>query len=107
MEITIEELVKILGTSSSVEKNNSVFTPGETIFIRTVTYHLTGKVIREMGGFLELEEVAWIADSGRFSEAFATGNLNEIEPVPGKVRVNILSIVDVFQWSHSLPRVTK
>lgn len=75
---------------------------GQKLFIRTVTYHMTGKVIKRMGAFVQLEDASWIADSGRFSDALKTGKLNEVEPV-GTMWVNLSSVVDFFPWKHRLP----
>lgn len=75
---------------------------GQKLFIRTVTYHLTGKVTKRLGAFLELEDAAWIADSGRFADALKSGTLSEVEPV-GKAWVNLSSVVDFFPWKHKLP----
>jgi hypothetical protein len=83
------------------------FIIGEPIFIRTITYHLTGKIIAIKGKFLVLDEAAWIADDGRFTQAINDGILNEVEPVEGPVRVNIDSIVDAYHWAHSMPRKQK
>src|SRR3990167_9653739 len=66
---------------------------GMKLFIRTVTYHMTGKVVKRMGAFIQLEDAAWIADSGRFSTALKEGELNEVEPV-GTMWVNLSSVVD-------------
>ena len=75
---------------------------GQKLFIRTVTYHMTGKVVKRMGAFIQLEDAAWIADSGRFSDAIKNGELSEVEPV-GTMWVNLQSIVDFFPWRHKLP----
>ena len=82
------------------------FQIGKSYFIRTVTYHLTGKVKAVCGQFLILEKAAWIADSGRFAEAINKGTLNEVEPV-GDAIVNIDSITDAFPWIHKLPESQK
>ena len=79
---------------------------GKKWYIRTVTYHLTGKVKARIGNFLHLVNAAWIADSGRFMEAIKVGTLNEVEPV-GEALVNINSITDMFPWRHSLPEEQK
>jgi hypothetical protein len=79
---------------------------GKSFFIRTVTYHLTGKVTKIVGNFLILEDASWIADSGRFMQAIKDGVLNEVEPV-GDAMVNINSIVDMFPWKHDLPKKQK
>ena len=80
---------------------------GEKLFIRTVTYHLTGKLKKVIGGnFLELTDAAWIADSGRFMQCIQDGSLNEVEPV-GKAFVNMNAIVDFFPWKHPVPTKQK
>lgn len=79
---------------------------GQKLFIRTVTYHMTGEVIKRMGDFIQLKDAAWIADSGRFSDAIKNGTLSEVEPV-GTMWVNLSSIVDFFPWKHKLPKDQK
>jgi len=80
---------------------------GESVFIRTVTYHLTGRidhVIKENNQtWLVLGNAAWVADSGRFKQAIETGELNEVEPVNVSIRVNTSSITDVYSWFNTLP----
>ena len=79
---------------------------GEKFYFRTVTYHLTGRVKKVIGSILELENAAWIADSGRFMEAIKNGTLNEVEPV-GEAWVNLNAITDMFPWKHKLPTEQK
>lgn len=79
---------------------------GKKVFIRTVTYHLTGKIEKIVGNFFYLTDAAWIADSGRFMDAIKNGKLNEVEPV-GEAFVNINSITDLFSWKHKLPTEQK
>ena len=77
-------------------------------FIRTVTHHLTGKLVAVTDYELVLEEAAWIADDGRFANALATGELNEVEPFPkGKVIVGRGSLIDATRWNHPLPYEVK
>ena len=82
---------------------------GSSVFIRTVTHHYTGRVVAVSDGFVALDEAAWIADDGRFSEAMLTGTLSEIEPYPdGRiVRVGVGSFVDWTDWPFTLPRTCK
>ena len=79
---------------------------GKKLFIRTVTYHLTGEVKEIIGfgtvKFFHLKNASWIADSGRFEQAIKDGELNEVEPV-GEAFVNVNSITDMFPWKHKLP----
>jgi hypothetical protein len=74
------------------------FEIGGEYFIRTVTYHLTGRVKDIVGKFLILEDAAWIADSGRFHKFFTdpTSEL-EVEPFANDVFVNTDSITDATE----------
>jgi len=80
---------------------------GRNVFIRTITYHYTGRVVGLDDTFVTLEDAAWIADSGRFAQALYNGTLNEVEPYPDRVQVALSAIVDVSPWLHDLPRSTK
>src|SRR5574337_2001185 len=79
---------------------------GGAYFFRTVTYHLTGRVKQVLGNLLVLEDAAWIADSGRFTQAIKDGVLNEVEPV-GEAIINLSTVTDMFPWKHPLPKVQK
>jgi len=80
---------------------------GNCFYFRTVTYHLTGRVVGTLNNnILKLEDAAWIADSGRFSETIKTGKLDEVEPVE-IVFVNLDTVTDFFPWNHELPREQK
>jgi len=78
-----------------------VFEIGAEVFIKTVTYNYTGRIVDVNGGFVFLEDVAWIADSGRFTEFMK----EEKEPQSMEselygdriVRINIGSIVEVVE----------
>ncbi len=76
---------------------------GQKLFIRTVTYHLVGEVVNRVGNLFELKGASWVADSGRFMQAIKDGTLSEVEPV-GQCWVNIETIVDIFPWTHKLPK---
>ena len=89
------------------DQRDTPFVIGEKVFVRTVTYHWTGRLLAIKGGFLILEDAAWIADSGRFADAIKSGELSEVEPVEGVVRVNLDALVDVCCWTHDLPRKQK
>lgn len=81
------------------------FEVGKAYFIRTVTYHFTGRVTAVVGNFLILSEAAWIADSGRYATALAAGSkvLAEVEPVPDGTMINTSAITDASPWNHELP----
>ena len=75
---------------------------GQKLFIRTVTYHCVGEVVKRVGRFFELKGASWVADSGRFMDALESGELDEVEPT-GQQWVSIDTIVDMFPWNHKLP----
>ena len=104
---TWEKIKKVVSEDTdSFEINDLDDFIGKKLFIRTVTYHMTGKVKARIGNFFHLTEAAWIADSGRFMNAIKNGELNEVEPV-GEAMININSIVDMFNWKHDLPKEQK
>ena len=80
---------------------------GQNVFVRTVTFHYTGRLSAYDDAHLELADAAWVADSGRFADALADGTLVEVEPYPGSVLVGRGAIVDVSVWDHPLPREQK
>ena len=103
MEINGETYIK-----ASEANMTTPFKQGQAYLIRTVTMTQTGRVLCERGGFLVLEDAAWVADTGRFMDCLDTGELNEVEPINrGEVLVSIGSIVDAFEWHHDLPRDQK
>lgn len=80
---------------------------GKNVFVRTVTNYFTGRLADTDADFLALDDAAWIADTGRFSQAMTKGALDEIEPYPGRCYVARGGIIDVTGWAHDLPRKTK
>ena len=110
-EITVEELTKtmrvleaLLTKTKPESSAPQRFAVGEKVFIRTVTHYYTGKVVAFDDVFVWLDTAAWIADTGRFSDALTSScELAEVEPIPGIVRVAIGSMVDVIEWRGVLP----
>lgn len=86
--------------------NESPFLVGKAYLIRTVTMTWTGRVTAIKGGFLCLEDAAWIADTGRFNVAISKGELEEVEPVGNSI-VSLASIVDACEWKFNLPKDVK
>ncbi len=78
---------------------------GTNYFVRTITMYYTGRLVEVYGKWLVLEDTAWIASTGRFSNALKTGQLDEVEPYPdGEVVINREAVVDASGWAHPLPR---
>ena len=89
------------------KERKGAWTIGEKYLIRTVTMTLLGRLVYLDDKELILENASWIADTGRFHVALATGALSEIEPFPNEVGVGRGSIVDFCVWVHELPKTAK
>lgn len=85
----------------------NIMNKGKSYFIRTVTFHYTGRCTISTPEWVELADAAWIADDGRFNEFLKTGIANEVEPFVCPVRITFGSIVDVTEFKHPLPREVK
>lgn len=80
---------------------------GNNVFIRTVTHHYTGQIVKLTDTEIVLVDAAWIADDGRFSNALKTGVFNDVEPYHAPVSVGRGAVCDVTDWTHKLPRDVK
>ena len=71
-------------------------------FIRTVTFAYTGRVVAVSDDWIQITDAAWIADTGRWSDAIATGSLQEVEPYPDGQNVLIArgGVIEVSEWNH-------
>jgi hypothetical protein len=103
-----EKLVEKLLCEEEEKWNGSdiPFVIGKAYLIRTVTFHLLGRIDAVKGNFLVLTDASWVADSGRFSVAITKGELSENEYV-GDAIVSLTAIVDAFPWGHKIPKETK
>jgi hypothetical protein len=102
IEISDETFEKIKDQLLTEEKNdiNSYEDyVGKMLFFRTVTYHILGRVVKIMGNIFQLEDAAWIADSGRFMNFIKHAEVNEVEPL-GDWNININSVTDFGVWKH-------
>lgn len=70
MEIPLAELISAMATR---QPDLSEFL-NKNLFIRTVTYHYTGRVVDVSSAFLKLERAAWIANSGRWQTLWRLAN---------------------------------
>ena len=79
---------------------------GENYLIRTVTMTLTGQLSYVGEHELGLTDAAWIADTGRYANAVASGSFSEVEPYPdGKVViVGRGAVIDAVTIDFDLPR---
>lgn len=82
---------------------------GRGYFIRTVTHHLTGKLVGMDDHEILLADAAWIPDDGRFTPAVASGEFSEVEPYPegAVVAVGRNALIDAVELKAALPRRQK
>ena len=102
----MKEIIAMLGKSTTGE----IVGPwqiGQTYLIRTVTMIDTGRLVAVWEHELVLEDAAWIADTGRFSDAVAKAEFAEVEPFPdGKLIVGRGAVIDAFPI-RTAPRAQK
>ena len=89
----VKELLSMFGGGKHPHQHP--YQVGEAYFIRTVTHHYTGRIVAVYDHELVMEDVAWIADDGRFADALKNKEFSEIEPYPdGKVVIGRGGILD-------------
>ena len=80
---------------------------GKVYLIRTVTMIDTGRLVAVTDQEIVLEDAAWIADTGRFSDALKSVAFKEVEPFPdGRVIIGRGAVIDAVQIKEA-PRSQK
>lgn len=104
-EIKYGELKQIANMFNNVPKQTSALPVGSKVFIRTVTHAFTGLVKSVSEREIVLTNAAWIADTGRYTQAMATGKFSEVEPYPPEMRViiNHEAVIDKMAVEWDLP----
>jgi hypothetical protein len=106
-ELTIGQAKELNNLFGNQPAKNHPWEIGKIYLIRTVTMIETGILVDVTDQELVLEEAAWIADTGRFSEAVAKAEFDEVEPFPsGPVIVGRGSVIDAVQINKT-PRSLK
>lgn len=115
-EMTIgeaREIASIFGSNNEVihREKETFFYPGCAYFIRTVTHHHIGELVRlnRNGHELIFKKAAWIASDGRFADAMKDGIFDEVEPFPDgcEVLINRETIIDTIVWDKAITRSQK
>lgn len=106
-ELTLGQLKEVHRMCGAPTPKSHSFEIGKCYFIRTVTNYITGRCASVTDTDVRMDDAAWVADTGRFSDALLSGNLNEVEPYPSAAYVSRGSIVDFCEWPHALPRSKK
>lgn len=83
------------------------FKVGTTYLFRTVSFFLIGKVEAQDETFLRFKTALLVADTGRYINTIAKGELSEIESINARTFLNIESIVDATEWKHPIPKKQK
>lgn len=95
--------------SKAVGKKTHPYQVGKNYFIRTVTHHYTGRMVAVFEHELVLEDAAWIADDGRFTQAVERIEFDEVEPYPDgrQVIIGRGAVLDAMVFIEDLPRKQK
>lgn len=108
MNLSMSDLRELLsGPSCEKTVDCGPWEVGKNYFLRTVTYHFTGKLVAVHHHELVFDDAAWIADDGRFADAMKTGSFSEVEPYPGQIIVGRGTVIDAMQITFPLPRSQK
>jgi len=106
-ELTIKQARELACLFGAKQACCEAWEIGKVYLIRTVTMIDTGRLVLVSDQELVLEDAAWIADTGRFSDALKACNFNEVEPFPdGRVIIGRGSVIDAVVISTS-PRSQK
>lgn len=112
-ELTIKQAREIAGLFSGdtnqTTEGGCPWEVGKPYFIQTVTHYYTGRLIGKTATELVLEDAAWIADTGRFTQAMESpDNFSEVEVYPDgrQVIIGRGSIISAVQ-QDSLRREQK
>jgi len=100
-----KELARLFGGVAPAVSDDLHWEIGGVYFIRTVTHHFTGRLVKVGDKELVIEEAAWIADDGRLADVLKSGEFKEIEPFPdGPVIIGRGSLIDARRVTFSAPR---
>lgn len=106
-DLTLGELKQINSLFGGQKQDDGPWEVGKCYLIRTVTMIDTGRLVAVTPQELVLEDAAWIADTGRFTQAVASAEFGEVEPFPaGRVIIGRGSVIDAVQI-NVVPRSQK
>lgn len=89
------EQIQSMFSKQKLEDTEHPFEIGKNYLIRTVTMIITGKLIYVGPKELKMESAAWIADTGRFSDALKDAQkFSEVEPFEDYAIIGRGAIVD-------------
>jgi len=91
------------------EKVNPVYPYeiGKNYMFLTVTRYYTGTLVDVTPTELVISNAAWVAHTDRYSNALNTGVLRSVEPIPGQVILGRGGMIEISEWTHTLPKDVK
>lgn len=103
--LTFGELKQISSLMGGKQCDFQPYEIGGMYQLRTVTHIITGKVLEVGDKEIVVTNAAWIADTGRYTQAVATAEYEEVEPYPADAKVIIGrgSIIDAIK----IPKLPK
>ncbi len=108
-ELAMKVLEMALASDAPTPMKISEYTEdiGKNVFIKTVTHHYTGKLVKASGEIIVLEDASWIADDGRLNESMKDSDkFNEVEPFAKPIKLNTGSFLMMTEI-EKLPRGVK
>lgn len=104
-----EEYVKKSSVLPTIPESDTYpYVIGEKYYFEQVTKYFTGRLVGLTKTEFILDQCAWIADTGSYSNAMQSGVFNEVEPFPdGLVFISRSANVIVRPWGLILPRSQK
>lgn len=107
-DLTIGQVKEISQMMTSNADNGHPYQIGKNYLIRTVTMIQFGTLVAVHPQELVLENAAWIADTGRFSDSLVSGEFGEVEPFPdGQIIVGRGAVIDAVAISAQPLRLKK
>jgi len=95
------QIAAIFSAPKEVASHDAHWKIGGKYFIRTVTHHLTGKLVAITDKELVLDSAAWIADDGRLHDALKAGGVfKEVEPFVNPIIIGRSSLIDATEISE-------
>ncbi len=82
-------IASMFGAERAAPQDDSHWVIGKPVLIRTVTHIVTGVLEKITPSEFVLSSAAWIADTGRYAQAVASGEFGEVEPYPSEVLVSV------------------
>jgi len=105
-DLTLGEIKKLQGMFSNTSSDHP-FEIGKNYLIRTVTMIISGTLKWVGEKEIQMDNAAWIADTGRFHDALKDqSKFNEVEPFPNPVIIGRGSIIDATEIKD-VPMVQK